>query len=109
MSDMQIAMLRKTMRGHKSAELKATLHEMQYELAGVNRAKAKYWEAWNSGDDATWQKWRDQLDPLNEDETRLCLIIDAIKEELTERWQYWHYTHADKQGFNLEARATFRG
>lgn len=36
---------------------------------------------------------------------QLFARIEEIKEVLSTRWAYWHYTHASKRGFSLEERA----
>lgn len=107
----EIAELRATMRGHKSAVLKATLKSLQreYDNQGVAMAalaaEQPTFDAPDADHDRFWI-WYDQQHTLvTEERERLWLILAAIKEELHARWVYWHNTHAPHTGFTVGDRA----
>lgn len=80
--------LRRAMRGHPSTELRATLKEQK---------RQKVWLLRQAQLADTLLAW--------EEVEKTELVITALREELVDRWAYWHAMHQPKRGFSLEERA----
>ena len=100
-----VSELRRTMRGHRSAELKRTLRDMQKEFSAVQTRQTYLFL---HADEMDGEAVDAELGRLADDGSRLWLITMAIKEELHARWVYWHSTHAPHTGFSLADRATIK-